>query len=626
MKKILCLLMIAALLFSTLPLSASAADTLSPTGTALTATAFVDMNKCVVVTWNAVPGAAYYYLVLTNFNPKNDHFMQIKSGRTVSSLEACTYTFERNYSLDEGYGTDDYRVSVDARDSNGDVIASTESNIIHLGIESLATPTLTFSEDGIARWSSVPHAEEYTVVLRDANGSVVSRRDLNSGYTSFDFSDVMVGGYKYYIVMFATSTVEPYRQSEMVTSETVTYNAETKPITELAWSGNTLHWRAFPNATIYGLWLYKLRGSGYVQHGDVLSTSDTSYDFSALFHEYGIGTYKVKVQARRNSTRIISRDTDSPELIYIEQISSVTVGGITEPVDGAAPNGECKIPKGSGYRATIPNYGYISWYTEDGDLMNPDTDTFEVGKKYSAQVTLITDEGYEFAENGLTGTMNGKDATKSIFVATPKKKIYMSRWFTCYALAEIDTVEVSGVVAPRDGEHPTYAASAPAGAGYAVEDYDDDNCWQNGVCWYHAGSEMSFTDRFIAGETYTAQVSLVSEPGLYCFAASGLSGKLNGKSAAVGAFSPSTAAENIYVQYTFTCSSGVLLGDADTDGEVTILDATAIQRTLVSLDVAAFDRDAADADQDGGLTILDATAIQRHLVKLPTNPHIGTVV
>ena len=121
-------------------------------------------------------------------------------------------------------------------------------------------------------------------------------------------------------------------------------------------------------------------------------------------------------------------------------ISTFTVTGITEPVAGQAPDGECKIPVNCGYRPTIPEYGYVTWYTDDGDIMNPDTDTFKAGEKYSAQVTLIPTEGYEFAESGLTGTMNGKDTTKSIFIATPKKKIYMSRWFTCSAASAGNTV------------------------------------------------------------------------------------------------------------------------------------------------------------------------------------------
>ena len=66
-----------------------------------------------------------------------------------------------------------------------------------------------------------------------------------------------------------------------------------------------------------------------------------------------------------------------------------------------------------------------------------------------------------------------------------------------------------------------------------------------------------------------------------------------------------------------------LVGDADSDGEVTILDATAIQRTLASLSVSSFDAEAAEADGDGELSILDATAIQRYLAGLLTNTNIG---
>ena len=67
----------------------------------------------------------------------------------------------------------------------------------------------------------------------------------------------------------------------------------------------------------------------------------------------------------------------------------------------------------------------------------------------------------------------------------------------------------------------------------------------------------------------------------------------------------------------------VICGDADSDGEVTILDATAIQRHLAELPTVSYDDDAADADGDGEITILDATAIQRFLVSLSAYEKIG---
>jgi len=67
----------------------------------------------------------------------------------------------------------------------------------------------------------------------------------------------------------------------------------------------------------------------------------------------------------------------------------------------------------------------------------------------------------------------------------------------------------------------------------------------------------------------------------------------------------------------------VILGDADGDGEVDILDSTAIQRHMANLHTTAFHKKPADADGDGEVTILDATAIQRWLAQLPSNKKIG---
>ena len=80
--------------------------------------------------------------------------------------------------------------------------------------------------------------------------------------------------------------------------------------------------------------------------------------------------------------------------------------------------------------------------------------------------------------------------------------------------------------------------------------------------------------------------------------------------------------------------AGMILGDADSDGDVTILDATRIQRWLAELCnmdgsdftgnvLTADEKNTADADEDGDVTIMDATAIQRNIAELPTNENIG---
>ena len=77
---------------------------------------------------------------------------------------------------------------------------------------------------------------------------------------------------------------------------------------------------------------------------------------------------------------------------------------------------------------------------------------------------------------------------------------------------------------------------------------------------------------------------------------------------------------------TVTDNPPVLLGDADGDGDVTVLDATAIQRQLAELQNETFCEEAADVDRDGEVTVFDATYIQRWLAELSCPEGIGEPV
>ena len=66
-----------------------------------------------------------------------------------------------------------------------------------------------------------------------------------------------------------------------------------------------------------------------------------------------------------------------------------------------------------------------------------------------------------------------------------------------------------------------------------------------------------------------------------------------------------------------------LLGDADLDGDISVLDATAIQRDLADLDdLSGLQKELADVEGNG-YDILSATLIQRHLADIPTGYAIG---
>jgi len=70
--------------------------------------------------------------------------------------------------------------------------------------------------------------------------------------------------------------------------------------------------------------------------------------------------------------------------------------------------------------------------------------------------------------------------------------------------------------------------------------------------------------------------------------------------------------------------SALILGDADLDGFVTVLDATRIQRMLADLDESSEDAEkTADVDGDGKITVIDATYIQRWLADLEVPYAIG---
>lgn len=63
--------------------------------------------------------------------------------------------------------------------------------------------------------------------------------------------------------------------------------------------------------------------------------------------------------------------------------------------------------------------------------------------------------------------------------------------------------------------------------------------------------------------------------------------------------------------------SPYIIGDADSDGDVTVIDVTLIQRKLASFPISGtFSDQAADVDGDGDVTVLDATFIQRFLADM----------
>lgn len=66
-----------------------------------------------------------------------------------------------------------------------------------------------------------------------------------------------------------------------------------------------------------------------------------------------------------------------------------------------------------------------------------------------------------------------------------------------------------------------------------------------------------------------------------------------------------------------------ILGDADNDGNVNIIDASYIQKWIANIPLDTFNLLAADTDEDGDITIIDASYIQKWLANIKSNENIG---
>ena len=69
--------------------------------------------------------------------------------------------------------------------------------------------------------------------------------------------------------------------------------------------------------------------------------------------------------------------------------------------------------------------------------------------------------------------------------------------------------------------------------------------------------------------------------------------------------------------FAFRTKGGYILGDADGDGDVTISDATAVQKHASEINILTGDRFlAADVNRDGVVDISDATLIQKYVADI----------
>ena len=150
-----------------------------------------------------------------------------------------------------------------------------------------------------------------------------------------------------------------------------------------------------------------------------------------------------------------------------------------------------------------------------------------------------------------------------------------------------------------------------------------EGCVVNNMYWYDITDgkhiELSESDVFKKGHTYQAEVWVKANEGYFFTTDSdgifSINARINGKDAEV-LYAYSDKAAGFTLDFTIP-DDDFMLGDADGDGDITIMDATAIQLHIAQLEIIPEDKlICADVDGVSGVSIMDATQIQLFIAQL----------
>jgi uncharacterized repeat protein (TIGR02543 family) len=403
-------------------------------------------------------------------------------------------------------------------------------------------------------------------------------------------------------------TAKVYNSSAYEMTVYCTFNVEMNKISEIALTLTAPKRGAHPsfNAAVPADSLYRVQTSnstdGFING---VSWTDVDNHLTAMTagDSFNIGSYTVLIMVEANDpdyTRFadyteVTAAINGESAIVIpysstrygvaynyelsDRIKSVAIT-IDEPLPDENPSYDVTLPDDALYTVNIYDeddpYSRNGVLWEEGKYVFSPSYTFVEGNDYTVSVTLepIDKDNYRFADsNAFIATVNGNKASYRFYEGlcivsyTFTVPVYCDVWF--YNDPEADD-PMSGTDLPRGTILGPVDAMTRAGYEFAG--------------WY--------TDRACT-EPYDPTQPIMEDTSLF----------------------PKWVKKEV-----------ILLGDADGDGKVTIVDATCIQRRLASLSTANFIEQAADTDEDGKTTIIDATYIQRWLAGLKSNDNIGLPV
>ena len=221
---------------------------------------------------------------------------------------------------------------------------------------------------------------------------------------------------------------------------------------------------------------------------------------------------------------------------------------------------------------------------------------FDNGDNVTVAIDVIPKEGYTFYST-VYGKLNGIDSYVTVKNEDGSRSIVFDMTITAPDEYKTQDIELS-VTEPAAGVKPS--TTAVCTSGYAIPGTPS---------WTPADTT------FKSGTQYTVKIPVKAE---YEWGdISTVTAKVNGKEAKFIAEYKGGKQYAYYVEYTFDATKDYLLGDVNGDGQVTVVDATLIQKYIAGLvTLSDTQKAAADVNNDGSVSIVDATQIQKYIAGL----------
>lgn len=337
---------------------------------------------------------------------------------------------------------------------------------------------------------------------------------------------------------------------------------------------------------------YNVKEKVYVNYNNqgTLVTRNTGKEFDIKSYVDRLGKYEVwcTVQLYKGDEYVTGKTHVFKIAVAELQNVSVLKANVTKPVAGALPNSTV-TPAGEGYETTDVDWSYYDETAGEYYIM-PEGMTFEAGKTYECAVQFDALDEYTFPENKgyIAGYINGYKGVIS--------QVYSTR--RAYVLVEFTVVDDSLKVIFTPDSKPEVGSKLTVDIDRMAElddelmqAYFDDNVTYK---WFYDGRLQTTTKN----NSYEIKNTML--------------GHYIGVKVVYGDKSVSSDEYEIK-----KATSTFKLGDANLDGEVTITDATLVQRHVAKIITLQGDAlKAADVNKDGQVAITDATMIQRFVAKL----------